>query len=107
NLTDARDYIDNTDADKRWEWVEKLLESPQYANHFAAIWREHLLTNANNQFAQGLTPQFETWLRDRLKTNTGYDRMVHELLTSSNNNFNNNFGQPAGSPAAFFFGNEN
>src|SRR5207253_7007856 len=45
------------------------------------------------------------------QTNVGYDRVVHELLVSQNNNMGfggvGRNGQPAGSAAAFFFANEN
>lgn len=104
NLLDARDFVDNTSPDKRWEWVERLLAGEQYANHFARIWRAHLLSNSTAQILQGLTPGFEMWLTERLKANMGYDRLAHDILMGSGPN-NMGFGQA--SPAAFYFASEN
>jgi hypothetical protein len=108
-LTAARDFVDDPDPHKRWDRVNQLLAQKTYGEHFARVWRAHLLSNSNNQFLQGLTPGFDLWLNDRLINNVGYDKIVHEILsTPANVNMNVNFnGQLAGSPAAFFLANEN
>jgi outer membrane murein-binding lipoprotein Lpp len=131
-LNDIHDFIDDTRSEKRWIWVERLLgndisEDPKerenylkeygdlYAKHFANVWRAHMIVNSNNNFqAINLTPQFESWLHDKLKANTSYDKMVQEILMGSQNGvmqpqfggrgFQQNL--PA-STAAFYFANEN
>ena len=110
-LIDHWDFLENPDPDKRWEWVDRFLAADTYAKHFASMWRTHMLgSNVQQQFA-GLTPSFQLWLVERLKSNTPYDRLVHEILTSTGGNQAMQFGQPGGgmnaSPAAFYFVNEN
>jgi hypothetical protein len=113
-LNDHRDFLDNSDPDKRWAWVDRLLGADprfldSYARHFASIWRTQILgSNVQQQFI-GFAPGFEMWLQERLKSNTPYNRLVHELLTSSGNNPNVGFrnGGANANPAAFFFVNEN
>jgi Protein of unknown function (DUF1549) len=38
-----RAFLDDTSPDKRQRLVERLLDSPQFASHFAAAWRGLLL----------------------------------------------------------------
>jgi len=100
-LLDVRDFLDDDRSDKRWIWGEQLVESENFAKHFANVLRAQMIAGNNNQQAQFLNPGFEVWLRQRLEKNTGYDRIVYELLTASPV-FNN-----GPSPAAFYFANEN
>jgi hypothetical protein len=106
NVLAVRDIL-SPDGPSRERFVDQLLASEDYSKHFAAIWRAVMLQGAtNNNQAQGLQYPFEQWLRQRLANNTGYDKIVHELILA-NPNFNNGFGGQAGSPAAFFFASEN
>jgi len=97
---------------KRQQEIDRLLAIPtgekySYADNFANYWRALMLTeNPNNFQAQALRPSFEAWIKQRLQSNTGYDKMVHELLTA-NPNFNGGNGMNNVSPSAFYFGNEN
>jgi hypothetical protein len=100
SLTEIRDFIDDDRPDKRWIWVEQLLESETYANHFANVWRHLLLPQNNNFQVQFFANSFEGWLRERLKSNTPYDQMVRELVTAPPNN------RVAQSPSAFLQANE-
>jgi hypothetical protein len=82
SILEVRDFLDDDRPDKRYLWTEQLLESDGYANHFANVWRALLLARAGNEETRGLVPNFEFWLRQRLRENAGYDRMVRELLTA-------------------------
>jgi len=124
DLLDIGDFLDNPSPDKRWEWVERFLGNDSdrkefleaYTSHFANVWRAQMIVNSNNNFqAINLTPQFENWLRDKLKANTAYNKMVQEILLGGQNagmqpgfgggrGFQNNL---PGSTAAFYFANEN
>jgi len=102
NLLDIRDFLDDDRPDKRWIWAEQLVESEHFARHFANVLRAHMIAgNTSNQQSLFLIPGFEAWLRQRLEKNTGYDRIVYELLTAQPI-FNN-----GPSAAAFYFANEN
>jgi hypothetical protein len=81
SLTDSRDYIDNSAADKRWEWVEKYLRDPRFAQHFAVIYRNILLPTSD-PLAGNFQPGFESFLNDRFKRDVSYSVLAKEILTS-------------------------
>jgi hypothetical protein len=113
-LTDVRDFLDDdeyaTPEDKRRAWVEELLkkkvmlnnqETLLYAQHFANVWRHIMLPNVNNnEFIRYYGTSLEGWLRERLRDNTGYDKMARELLTAPV------YGQSNTSPGIFYQANE-
>src|SRR5581483_6088821 len=111
-LLDIRDFIDDDNPAKRWLWVERFLEGEYFPRHFAAVWRNTIIGGTNSQQVQGLLPQFEVWLRQQFQSGAGYDQLVKGLITSgpNPNPYLSGFQQPGslpGSPAAFYFANEN
>ncbi len=105
--TEARQFLDSNRPDKRRELVEHLLASSNYANHFTNVWRSLLIPEADSSLqARFQLPGFESWLRNHLAQNNGYDKIVHELITARLNFGNGKgigFGDSNPSPTAFFF----
>ena len=106
------DFVDDNDPDKRWTWVDRLLDSPDHAKHFADVWRSIMLGNQTNQQVQFQVPQFEQWLRERIEKDVALDKMVQQLLTNQPNNGNMAFNgingqQVPASTQAFFQAAEN
>src|SRR5262249_53915184 len=63
--------------------IDELLDGPRYAVHFSRILRAQWLpevASSNNSFV--FAPGFENWLHYHLAANTGYDRLVYQLLTA-------------------------
>jgi hypothetical protein len=81
-VMDARLFFDDKSADKRRKAVDKLLDSPLYATHFAAVWRALMVPDNNNAFGQNSGPLLEAWLKTRLRENAHYDKMVREIITA-------------------------
>ena len=93
-VAEARRFLDDPSPDKRLRLVERLLDGPNYVNHFTNVWRSLLLPEANTSFqTRFLAPGFETWVRKQLVANAPYDVMVRELLTAPVGN-----GQPGPFP---------
>jgi Protein of unknown function (DUF1553)/Protein of unknown function (DUF1549) len=114
DLIQLGDFVDptNDSPTKRWDAVDRFLDDPDHAEHFANVWRSLILGNQTNQQFQFLLPQFELWLRDRVEGNVTLDKMVLQLLTSSQQGnqpiqFPGGNGQLRGSPQLFFQVNEN
>jgi hypothetical protein len=80
---DIHAFLADRSPDKRSRLIDRLLVDPRYAIHFANIWRAELLPEiSSNAGAATFQVGFEAWLRERLRANVPYDRMVRELLTA-------------------------
>jgi hypothetical protein len=80
---DVHAFLDDTAADKRRRLIDRLLDSPRFAIHFANVWRAELLPEAaSNREAAVFQVGFENWLRQRFRAGVRYDQLVRELLTT-------------------------
>ena len=93
--TEVRAFLEDKDANKREKLIDRLLASPGYIRHSAAVWRARWLQQADQPQNAALVPGFETWLRQRFRENAPYDRLVFEMLTASSRKAS------VGTPSAF------
>lgn len=111
-LQDIDDFLADEREDKRWVWVEKMLAHERVPAHLAAVYR-HRILGAPNQMTAFQQPQFEEFLKQRFQKNVGYDKIVHEVLSSGATTGDPRLGggfSPGGmaaNPSIFFFANEN
>src|SRR5262245_57245395 len=83
SVAEARRFLDDRRPDRRERLIDELLDGPRYAVHFSRILRAQWLpevASSNNSFV--FAPGFENWLHYHLAANTGYDRLVYQLLTA-------------------------
>jgi Protein of unknown function (DUF1549) len=141
-MLDSRDFIDNMNQsgwgwihplsaeerfDIRYDWIDKLLDMRQetqepkfnyFARHWSAVFRTHMIpSTGNNLQAQQLLPSFEAYLRGRLEANVGFDKIAHEIITSTGSSnqalidvdieFRGAMRGQQSTPIAFYFANEN
>lgn len=79
---EVREFLADTDAEKRRKLVDRLLDHPGYVNHLADSWRRWMIPEADlDQQSRFLAPSFEGWLRDKFIDNTPYDEIARELIT--------------------------
>ena len=76
-------FLENPEESKRDQLVDRLLQSPDYADYFASKWVP-LLKN-QRQAASDITANFafHAWIRDSFLANVPYDQMVRELLAAT------------------------
>src|SRR5262245_21383397 len=48
-ILDIRDFLDDDSPDKRRAWIDKLLDEPAFADHFANVYRQLILPQVENQ----------------------------------------------------------
>lgn len=86
-VSEAREYLANTQPNKREQLIERLLESPHYVTHMVDTWQGLMVPQAAaNIQLQFVGNTFRTWLVPRVRDNTPYDKMVRELLTAAQSN---------------------
>lgn len=79
-VSEAREFLDSEQPDKRENLIADLVRRPGYATRMANAWREFLLPVGTDLEANGGIAGFETWLRERIALNTPYNELVRELL---------------------------
>ncbi len=79
---------DPTDT-RRSLLIDRLLNKPEYANHWAEVWTNWLLTRTG-LFGRGrYHDEMARWLKDQFALNLSYDQLVRGLLTASGKNDEN------------------
>ena len=82
-LDETNEFLANGDPNKRNIYIDRLLNSPDYADYFATKWNAILRNRRQNQGFQSGTFAFHDWIRDSLISNKPYDQFVREILTAS------------------------
>ncbi len=83
-VAQVREFLSDTSDSKREQLIDRLLQSPQYANHMASRWNEILLPpDAQTQRQQqDNVAALHDWLREQFRDNTPYDYLVGGFLTA-------------------------
>jgi hypothetical protein len=80
-VAEVHAFLADPAPDKRRRLVDRLLDDPRFAVHFANVWRAALLPEVTANDGAGLFQRgFDAWLRDRLRARVGYDVLVRELI---------------------------
>ncbi len=86
---EAAAFLADTTSDKRTRWIDSLIASTDYADHFANYWSA-LLRNRRGDLDKTRddshiwgTFGFHGWIRDSLHANKPFDQFVREILTST------------------------
>jgi hypothetical protein len=80
---EAKEFLSDTGPDKRDRWIDRLLESSEYADYFANKWSALLRNKRNAPTQTRGAYAFHAWIRDSLIENKPYDQFVREILTAS------------------------
>jgi len=78
-VAEARAFLADSAPDRRVRLIDRLVEHPGYAAHFARVWRLRWLPSATVSL-DDVAGAFDEWLRPRLRANISYDRLVRTLL---------------------------
>jgi Protein of unknown function (DUF1549)/Protein of unknown function (DUF1553) len=83
-IAELRSFLQDTTDNKRELLIDRLLVSPQFANHMASRWNEILLpADAQTQFEQQANvAALHEWLRKQFRQNVPYDHFVGGFLTA-------------------------
>lgn len=80
---EVRAFQADSDPAKRDRVIDRLLDSPAYADYFANKWNMVLRNKRKQPDDQAGTYAFRQWIWDSLYENKPYDQFVGEILTAS------------------------
>ena len=85
----VRAFLADTDPAKRDKLVDRLLDSPDYADYFANKWNLVLRNKNRAPDDSSATYGFYQWIWSNLYENKPYDQIVREVLTASGDSTTN------------------
>jgi hypothetical protein len=95
---EVRQFLADSDPNKREKLIDRLLQRPEYASYFALKWGDILRNRQRGLVGvgggSGRTYGFHKWIRDSLESNKPYDAFVREILTARGTMYGDN-GHPA------------
>lgn len=83
---EARRFLDDPSPDKRGRLVDRLLDRPEYADHWANKWVDLLRPNPYRVGIKAVL-NLDGWIRDAFRRNLPYDRFVYEIVTARGSTF--------------------
>ncbi len=73
---------------KRALLVDRLMERPEFVNHWSVKWSDLLQVNRAKLGDKGVWT-FRDWIRESIAANKPYDKLVRELVTARGSTFRN------------------
>ena len=91
-VEEARVFLDlndkDSEVDKRAKLVDRLLESPEYADHWAGYWADLLRPNPYRVGIKAVL-NYDNWIRQQFRDNVPYDSFVRDLVTAKGSTWQN------------------
>ncbi|MEZ6142015.1 MAG: DUF1553 domain-containing protein [Zavarzinella sp.] len=86
SVADTRQFLKNTDPEKRTKLIESLVEKAISGNFVATILRDRwIATASNNPQLQFYSTQFQSYMTEQWRENTPLDEIVFQMITASIN----------------------
>jgi hypothetical protein len=85
---EVRTFLADDDPNKRTAVVDRLLQRPEYADHWANKWADLLRPNAYRVGIKAVL-NYDNWIRQQFRENRPYDEFVYDLLTARGSTFHN------------------
>jgi hypothetical protein len=79
---DVAEFVADRAPDKRARLINQLLNSEEYARHWARYWRDVIGARLTDRRGIALARGFETWLTEELRQNHKWDQIVRAMLTA-------------------------
>ncbi|TWT59148.1 hypothetical protein KOR42_25370 [Thalassoglobus neptunius] len=85
---EVQQFLDDPSPDKRQEVVERLIQEPDFADHWANKWMDLLRPNP---YRVGIKAVFnyDRWIRERFHQRMPWDQLTRELIAARGSTFRN------------------
>jgi hypothetical protein len=101
---DVTEFVADPRPDKRARLIDKLLDSDEYARHWARYWRAVIAAKVTDLRGLLLARGFEDWMFEQFKANKGWDQIARDMITAGGEY---RFDEPAKNGALFFLASHN
>ena len=85
---EARRFLGDDSPTRRGELVDRLLQRPEYADHWAGKWADLLRPNPYRVGIKA-TLNYDNWIREQFRRNRPYDEFVRELVAAQGSTWRN------------------
>jgi hypothetical protein len=79
---EVTEFGSDRDPDKRTKLITKLLESDEYARHWARYWRDVVSARISDRRGLILARPFEQWLNREFQGNQPWDKIARAMITA-------------------------
>ncbi len=91
-VDETRAFLDSeqygSNADKRAKLVDRLLDRPEFADHWAGYWADLLRPNPYRVGIKAVL-NYDNWIRQQFRDNVPYDSFVRQLVTAKGSTWQN------------------
>jgi hypothetical protein len=88
SAAEARSFLESPDLDRRERLVDRLLDSPEYAEHWGNKWVDLLRPNPYRVGIKAVM-NYDQWIRQQFRENRPYDQFVRDLITAQGSTWDN------------------
>ncbi|MCA9198849.1 MAG: DUF1549 domain-containing protein, partial [Planctomycetales bacterium] len=85
---EVRQFLADTSETKRADLVDRLVNRPEFADHWSNKWVDLLRPNPYRVGIKTVL-NYDRWIRDAFRKNKPYDQFVSELVTAQGSTFRN------------------
>ncbi len=83
---EVRDFLADTDANKRAKAIDRVLEKPEFVDWWALKWGDLLRINRTALQEKGMW-SFHNWVRAQIRDNVPVDAFVRDIVTAEGSTF--------------------
>ena len=87
-IEETRKFLSDESDSKRVQLVDRLLDNPEFADHWANKWADLLRPNPYRVGIKAVL-NYDNWIRDAFRRNLPWDQFVRELITARGSTFRN------------------
>lgn len=88
SVEESRDFLESNDPMKRKRLVDRLLDQPEYIDHWANQWADLLRPNPYRVGIKAVL-NYDNWIRQQFREDVPYDEFARRLITAKGSTWHN------------------
>ena len=88
SVSEAKEFLDTQSENKREYLVDRLLERPEYVDHWANQWADLLRPNPYRVGIKAVL-NYDNWIRQQFRDNVPYDQFARKLIEAKGSTWQN------------------